>query len=67
MSQDQLPKNSSSNAPGLPPPADGEVRGLGDLIKRVTSAVGIEPCGNCDRRAEVLNRIMPFRAGRPSR
>jgi hypothetical protein len=67
MSQDQPPKNSSSNAPRLPPPADGEVRGLGDLIKRVTSAVGIAPCGNCDRRAEVLNRIMPFKAGPLSR
>jgi hypothetical protein len=43
------------------------VRGLGDLIKRVTSAVGIAPCGNCDRRAEVLNRIMPFKAGPLSR
>jgi len=30
--------------------------GLGDLIKRVTSALGIKPCVGCERRATVLNR-----------
>lgn len=30
--------------------------GLGDLIKRLTSAVGIKPCVGCERRAAVLNR-----------
>jgi peroxiredoxin len=30
--------------------------GLGDLIKRVTSAMGIKPCVGCERRAAVLNR-----------
>lgn len=30
--------------------------GLGDLIKRVTYAVGIKPCSGCERRAALLNR-----------
>jgi len=30
--------------------------GLGDLIKRMTSAVGIKPCVGCERRAATLNR-----------
>jgi hypothetical protein len=30
--------------------------GLGDVIKRATSAVGIKPCGGCERRAAALNR-----------
>jgi hypothetical protein len=34
---------------------DREV-GLGDLLKRATSGLGIRPCGGCSQRAEVLNR-----------
>lgn len=34
--------------------------GLGDAIKRVTYAMGIRPCGGCERRAAVLNRWMVF-------
>lgn len=40
--------------------------GLGDAIKRTTSAVGIRPCGGCGRRAETLNRRFVF-SGRRSR
>ena len=39
--------------------SDNEV-GLGDVIKRATSAVGIKPCGGCARRAAALNRWMVF-------
>ena len=39
--------------------ADDEI-GLGDAIKRVTYAVGIKPCGGCDKRAAALNRWMVF-------
>jgi hypothetical protein len=38
--------------------------GLGDVIKRATTAVGIQPCGGCAKRAEALNRWMTF-SGRP--
>jgi hypothetical protein len=34
--------------------------GLGDLIKRATNAVGIQPCEGCARRAAALNRRVPF-------
>lgn len=43
---------------------DGEV-GLGDLIKRATAAVGVEPCGGCDGRAARLNRLLVFSRNRP--
>jgi len=34
--------------------------GLGDIVKRVTSAFGIRPCGGCERRAAILNRWSLF-------
>jgi len=34
--------------------------GLGDVIKRVTYAMGIKPCAGCERRAAALNRWMTF-------
>ena len=34
--------------------------GLGDVIKQATSAVGIKPCGACQRRAAALNRWLMF-------
>ncbi len=34
--------------------------GLGDVIKRLTSAIGIKPCVGCERRATLLNRWLSF-------
>lgn len=34
--------------------------GLGDVIKRATYAMGIKPCGGCERRATALNRWLTF-------
>ncbi len=34
--------------------------GLGDMIKRATSAIGIKPCLGCERRASMLNNWMVF-------
>jgi hypothetical protein len=34
--------------------------GLGDVIKKTTYAMGIRPCGGCERRAAALNRWMSF-------
>jgi hypothetical protein len=39
----------------------GGSRGLGDTIAKVTSAVGIKPCGGCKERQEKLNRLVPYR------
>ena len=34
--------------------------GLGDLIKKTTYAMGIQPCSGCEKRAVALNRWMIF-------
>ncbi|HTS67996.1 MAG TPA: hypothetical protein VMO17_03355 [Terriglobia bacterium] len=34
--------------------------GLGDAIKRVTYAMGIQACGGCEKRAAALNRWVHF-------
>jgi hypothetical protein len=41
--------------------------GLGDVIKRATSAIGIIPCTGCERRAAALNRFKFVFTGRHSR
>jgi hypothetical protein len=41
-----------------------EELGLGDAIKHVTSAMGIRPCGGCERRAAALNRRLVLTRGR---
>jgi len=38
--------------------------GLGDVVKRATSYLGIKPCGGCQQRAAALNRWMVFTKGR---
>lgn len=39
--------------------ADEDI-GLGDVVKRVAHALGIEPCGGCAGRAAALNRRFVF-------
>ena len=34
--------------------------GLGDLVKKATYAMGIKPCGGCEKRAAALNRWVTF-------
>jgi hypothetical protein len=34
--------------------------GLGDVIKRTTTYLGIQPCGGCARRAAALNHWLTF-------
>ncbi|MEO7194207.1 MAG: hypothetical protein ABIZ05_05195 [Pseudonocardiaceae bacterium] len=34
--------------------------GLGDVLKKATSIVGIRPCGGCAERARRLNNWMVF-------
>ena len=36
-------------------------RGLGDTIAKVMAAVGIKPCGGCNKRKEALNRWFPYK------
>ena len=44
----------------LPGFVTGEEVGLGDVIKKATTYVGIKPCGDCERRAAILNRWLTF-------
>ena len=60
-------KNDSSDQSERPPHRvrlpgfiTEEEIGLGDVIKRAASYVGIQPCGGCARRAAALNRWMVF-------
>ncbi len=50
----------------LPGFVSDEDVGLGDVIKRATYAVGVKPCGGCERRAAALNRWMVFSGRRKS-
>ena len=38
-----------------------KMAGLGDLVAKVTSAVGIKPCAECKGRQEKLNKLVPFK------
>ena len=44
----------------LPGFITGEEVGLGDFVKRATYAIGIQPCGGCERHAAAMNRWMVF-------
>jgi hypothetical protein len=44
----------------LPGFITGEEVGLGDVVQRVTYAMGVKPCGGCERRAAAMNRWMVF-------
>jgi hypothetical protein len=44
----------------LPGFITGEEVGLGDVVKRATYAMGLKPCGGCERRAAAMNRWMVF-------
>lgn len=61
----ELPKQSKAIRVRLPFELDHEV-GLGDAIKRATTAVGIRPCQGCERRASALNArvVLVGRGGR---
>lgn len=44
----------------LPVFVSDEPVGLGDVIKRATSTIGIKPCGGCAQRAAWLNNRVAF-------
>ena len=43
------------------PSAKKKSRGLGDTIAKITSAVGIKPCGGCKKRQKKLNKWFPYK------
>jgi len=42
----------------VPIPGLKQTVGLGQGVKRLTSALGIRPCGGCQRRARTLDRFI---------
>ena len=38
--------------------------GLGTAVKRLTSSIGIRPCGGCEQRGNMLNRWLVFSGSR---
>jgi hypothetical protein len=70
MDEDQTNNNPPSEREPfqvrLPGFISDEAIGLGDAIKRTTSAFGVKPCDPCKRRAEALNRRVVF-SGRRQR
>ena len=44
----------------LPGFVNEEDVGLGDVVTRFTTAVGIKPCGGCKQRARALNALVVF-------
>ena len=57
------PTASSAHPPRqirLPGFITDEPLGLGDVVKRATSYLGIAPCAGCERRAATLNRWLVF-------
>tara|TARA_R110002012_G_scaffold320339_2_gene543327 strand:- start:6539 stop:6718 length:180 start_codon:yes stop_codon:yes gene_type:complete len=35
-------------------------KGLGDTIKKLTSAAGLKQCGGCKKRQKTLNTLIPY-------
>jgi hypothetical protein len=64
---DSVPFRRRTAPPGQKPccqdkvmEADSKIRGLGDVVAKATSAVGIKPCSGCKKRQEALNKMFPF-------
>lgn len=62
MTEDEKERNSRDKAfrVRLPGFVRDEEIGLGDVVKRMTYAAGIRPCGGCGKRAAALNGRMIF-------
>src|SRR5690242_4739275 len=53
-------KEDSPQRVRLPEFITEEEIGLGDMVKRTTSYLGIKPCGGCEKRATALNIWLVF-------
>jgi len=38
-----------------------KIEGLGDIIKRLTNAVGVKTCSKCEERRKKLNSMFPIK------
>ena len=46
---------------------DGPMRGAGDVVAKLTTSVGVKPCGKCKRRQGWSNKIFPRKSAKDSR
>jgi len=46
---------------GIPVPGLRQPVGAGDALKRALARAGVPACGDCDRRAQLMNRLAMFR------
>jgi hypothetical protein len=60
----RLPRQTKPVRMRVPVGMAGDV-GLGDVVKGLTSKLGVAPCGGCEERAAAMNRHLVF-TGRPS-
>jgi hypothetical protein len=68
--EDQEPQEQPRQEPRrvrLPGFLIEEEIGLGQVIKRATTAVGIRPCAGCAQRAKAIDRRITFTGRRVSR
>lgn len=45
--------------------AESPSKGLGDTVTKITSKLGITPCGGCQKRKEWLNEKFPYENQKP--
>jgi hypothetical protein len=57
---DDKPDQRGHSPVRLPGFITDEEIGLGDVLKRVTSYIGIKPCSGCERRTATLNSRLVF-------
>jgi hypothetical protein len=56
----RLPKQAKSTIQIPVPVAMDRPVGLGDIIKGLTTRLGMTPCTPCERRAATMNRYISF-------
>lgn len=47
--------------PSTSTPTPERIRGVGDVVAKVTKAVGIKPCAPCQKRRQWLNKYFPIK------
>jgi hypothetical protein len=47
--------------PSTSTPTTERIRGVGDVVAKVTKAVGIKPCPPCQKRRQWLNKYFPIK------
>ena len=64
MIRKRSPNNRAAKYPAfrvrLPGFVGEDELGLGEVLSRVTTSLGIRPCGGCKKRASALNRLVVF-------